>query len=189
MLAMERLPLSQTSQFPHCYPLGSPTVQSPRAGMPAGHFLPGLPSPPALHHTGSKHISTTAARLGSPHATSSMQAAGYFPPYDTTGLFSHPALLYSPTVGIPSPMIPPSSQDRHSPSSAEGGVLASLVAGQATSTVGAGSSSENSTVDAASPRESSSSAQGMCGWLLEQLIVGRIVLGPCRNVHSTLIVV
>lgn len=163
MLAMERLPLSQTSQFPHCYPLGSPTVQSPRAGMPAGHFLPGLPSPPALQHTGSKHISTaTASRLGSPHATSSMQ--GYLPPYDTTGLLSHPALLYSPTAGLPSPMIPPLSQDRRSPSSVEGGVLANLVAGQVTTT--AGSPSENSTVDAASPRESSASAQGTYVWLL-----------------------
>ncbi len=182
MLAMERLPLSQTSQFPHCYPLGSPTVQSPRAGMPAGHFLPGLPSPPALHHTGSKHISTvTPSRLGSPHATpSSMQ--GYLPPYDTTGLLSHPALLYSPTAGIPSPMIPPSSQDRRSPSSTEGGVLANLVAGQVTSTVGAGSSSENSTVDAASPRETSTSAQGMCGYQ-NRLNVGRIVLALCCNIH------
>ncbi len=156
MLAMERLPLSQTSQFSNYYPmLGSPTVQSPRAGMPAGHFIPGLPSPPALHHTVSKH------RLGS---ASSMHAPS---PYDTNGLFSaaagcHPALLYSPTaLHGPSSMISPSPQDRRSPTVAEGGVLANLVAGQITSTVGSGSSTEGCTADVTSPRETSTSAQGM----------------------------
>ena len=155
MLAMERLPLSQTTQFPNYYPLGSPTVQSPRAAMPAGHLLPGLPSPPALHHTGSKH---SMGRLGS---SSSMHTP---PPYDTAGLISagcHPAVLYSPTALQPSPMIAPSSQDRRSPPT-EGGVLANLVAGPPVTTTVGGSSSE-STVDVTSPREHqpSTSTQGM----------------------------
>lgn len=154
MLAMERLPLSQTSQFSNYYPnIGSPSVQSPRAAMPAGHFLPGLPSPPALHHTGHKqHI----PRLGS---GSSLHTP---PPYDTAGLLSscHPAVLYSPTALHPGAMIPPSSQD----STPSEGVLANLVAGHPpVSTTSVGGSSSESSVNVTSPREHqpSTSTQGM----------------------------
>ncbi len=185
---MERLPLSQTSQFPNYYPmLGSPTVQSPRAGLAAGHFIPGLPSPPALHHTVSKH------RLGS---ASSMHTP---PPYDTNGLFSaaaagcHPALLYSPTaLHGPSSIMSPSPLDRRSPTVAESGVLANLVTGQVTSTVGSGSSTEGCTADVTSPRETSTSAQGMllcvCVYW-DMLMWAGTCFDPCTNIHSTLIVV
>lgn len=120
--------------------------------MPAGHLLPGLPSPPSLHHSGSKQM----GRLGS---SSSLHTP---PPYDTAGLISgcHPAVLYSPTALQPSPMVAPSSQDRRSPPN-ESGVLANLVAGPPVTTTVGGSSSEN-TVNVTSPREHqpSTSTQG-----------------------------
>lgn len=117
MLAMERLPPSQ-SHFHGSLPLNSPTMQSPRAGMPAPAFIQGLPSPPSLHSTVSRHqvpphpshIVIPKVRLGSSSSLSSVQTP---PPYDT-----HPGLMpgstatvYSPTGVQTSPLLPQSSAE------------------------------------------------------------------------------
>jgi hypothetical protein len=115
MLAMERLPPSQ-SHFHGSLPLNSPTMQSPRAGMPAPAFIQGLPSPPSLHSTLSRHqvpgphpshIIIPKVRVGSSSSLSSVQTP---PPYDT-GLMGSTATVYSPTGVQTSPLLPQSSAE------------------------------------------------------------------------------
>lgn len=114
MLAMERLPPSQ-SHFHGSLPLNSPTMQSPRAGMPAPAFIQGLPSPPSLHSTVSRHqvpphpshIVIPKVRVGSSSSLSSVQTP---PPYDT-GLMGSTATVYSPTGVQTSPLLPQSSAE------------------------------------------------------------------------------
>ena len=114
MLAMERLPPSQ-SHFHGSLPLNSPTMQSPRAGMPAPAFIQGLPSPPSLQSNvvsrhqlpHPSHIVIPKVRIGSSSSLSSVQTP---PPYDT-GLMGSTATVYSPTGVQTSPLLPQSSAE------------------------------------------------------------------------------
>ncbi len=111
MLAMERLPLSQPP-FSGNLSLSSPTMHSPRAGMPAP-LIQGLPSPPALHssHHGliSSHPVLPKVRPGSSSSLSSVHTP---PPYgDTTMMGSAGPPVYSPTHA--GSLLPPSGTERH----------------------------------------------------------------------------
>lgn len=152
-------------------------MQSPRAGLPAGPIIQGLPSPPALHHSAS-HSKQPALRLGS---SSSVHTP---PPYDTPGtIIPGTHAVYSPTGIQSSPLLPPSSRtslDHHrhqiSPT-CEGGVLNTLVSGHGpvTSTTTRGSSSEGASA-VTSPRENqpSTATQGE----LVHSVVLTIDVGP-----------
>ena len=111
MLAMERLPLSQPPFSGHL-PLSSPTMHSPRAGMPAP-MIQGLPSPPALHssHHGpaSAHVLQPKVR---PSSSSSLSSVHTPPPYgDSTMMGSAGPAVYSPTHS--SSLLPSSSVEHH----------------------------------------------------------------------------
>ena len=116
MLAMERLPPSQ-SHFHGSLSLNSPTMQSPRPGMPAPAFIQGLPSPPSLQSSVSRqqqhiphpgHIVIPKVRVGSSSSLSSVQTP---PPYDTGLMAGSTATVYSPTGVQTSPLLPQSSAE------------------------------------------------------------------------------
>lgn len=107
MLAMERLPLSQPL-FSRPLSLSSPTMRSPRAGIPAP-LIQGLPSPPALHSSHHLGAIPTApkVRLGSSSSLSSVHTP---PPYgDSTMMGSAGPPVYSPTHHTSS-LLPSSSE-------------------------------------------------------------------------------
>lgn len=111
MLAMERLPLSQTPFSGHMS-LSSPTMHSPRAGIPAP-LIQGLPSPPALHtsHHGSIVAHPTLPKVR-PGSNSSLSSVHTPPPYgDSTMMGSVGPPVYSPTHT--SSLLPPSSAEHH----------------------------------------------------------------------------
>lgn len=125
MLAMERLPLSQTP-FSGPLSLSSPIMQSPRAGVPVP-LIPGLPSPPALHSSHHSSHQQHAAIAGHPSApkvrpssSSSLSSVQTPPPYgDTTLMGSAGPPVYSPTHS--SSLLPPEHHERlvcHGPSGA-----------------------------------------------------------------------
>lgn len=121
MLAMERLPLSQ-SPFSGSLSLSSPIVQSPRAGVPAP-LIQGLPSPPALHTSHQQHTAAIAGHPGTaappgtipkvrPGSSSSLSSVHTPPPYgDTTLMGSAGPPVYSPTHS--SSLLPPASAEHH----------------------------------------------------------------------------
>ncbi len=135
---MERLPLSQTAQFPGNYyhpALGSPTaLLSPRAAYPAGPLMPGLPSPPALNHT--SKLSRSAAMP---------------PPYG-----ADMSVLYSPQSGSSPTAEAASSVLVQSPSNASG-VFAGLLQSTGVSTIGGSESTISS-----SGREQTNNAGKVC---------------------------
>lgn len=108
MLAMERLPLSQPPFSGHLS-LGSPTVHSPRVGMPAP-LVQGLPSPPALHSN--LHGSISTHHKVRPSSSSSLSSVHTPPPYgDSTMMGSAGPPVYSPTNA--GSLLLPSSAERH----------------------------------------------------------------------------
>ena len=113
MLAMERLPLSQSPYSGHLS-LSSPTIHSPRAGLPAP-LIQGLPSPPALHsshHTAAaagSHIPVSKVR---PSSSSSLSSVHTPPPYgDASMMGSVGSSVYSPTHTNSLSLLPPSSAE------------------------------------------------------------------------------
>ena len=116
MLAMERLPLSQPPYSGHLS-LSSPTIHSPRAGLPAP-LIQGLPSPPALH---SSHHAAAAAAAHlppvskvRPSSSSSLSSVHTPPPYgDTSMLGSAGSSVYSPTHTNSLSLLPQSSAEHH----------------------------------------------------------------------------
>lgn len=111
MLAMERLPLSQPPFSGHLS-LSSPTIHSPRAGLPAP-LIQGLPSPPALHSShhaaaAASHVPVSKVR---PSSSSSLSSVHTPPPYGDTSLMgSAGPAVYSPTH---TNSLLPSSADHH----------------------------------------------------------------------------
>ncbi len=123
MLAMERLPLSQPPYSGHLS-LSSPTIHSPRAGLPAP-LIQGLPSPPALH-SNSHHAAAAAAAAAASHlppvasskvrpsSSSSLSSVHTPPPYgDSSILASGGSSVYSPTHTNSLSLLPPSSAEHH----------------------------------------------------------------------------
>lgn len=112
MLAMERLPLSQPP-FSGNLSLSSPTMHSPRAGIPAP-LIQGLPSPPALHssHHGIISSHPQGPPKVRPSSSSSLSSVPTPPPYgDTTMMGSAGPPVYSPPhTGT---LLPSSGNDRH----------------------------------------------------------------------------
>lgn len=111
MLAMERLPLSQPPFSGHLS-LSSPTIHSPRAGLPAP-LIQGLPSPPALHSShhaaAMSHIPVSKVR---PSSSSSLSSVHTPPPYGDNSLMgSAGSSVYSPTHT--NSLLPPSSAEHH----------------------------------------------------------------------------
>lgn len=111
MLAMERLPLSQ-SPFSGSLSLSSPTMHSPRAGIPAP-LIQGLPSPPALHSSHHGPLSAhPAAPKVRPSSSSSLSSVHTPPPYGETSMMgSAGPAVYSPTHS--SSLLPPTSAEHH----------------------------------------------------------------------------
>ena len=110
MLAMERFPLSQPPFSGHLS-LSSPTIHSPRAGLPAP-LIQGLPSPPAQHsshHAAAvSHIPVSKVR---PSSSSSLSSVHTPSPYgDNTLMGSTGSSVYSPTH---TSSLPPQSSSKH----------------------------------------------------------------------------
>ena len=145
---MERLPLSQPFTP---MPLNSPTMESPRAGLPAPLLMPNL------MHSGIPPLipapkSASMGRLGS---TSSLSSVHTPPPYET-------GLMYSPTGGVQTTSMLPAggaSSGGHSPRESVA-VSPGQPVGPPT-TISTGSSTENSSV-VSSPREPRTSSPGAC---------------------------
>lgn len=108
---MERFPLSQPPFSGHLS-LSSPTIHSPRAGLPAP-LIQGLPSPPGLHsshHVSAiSHVPVTKVR---PSSSSSLSSVHTPPPYgDNSMMGSAGSSVYSPTHT--NSLLPQSSAEHH----------------------------------------------------------------------------
>lgn len=147
---MERLPLSQPFTP---MPLNSPTMESPRAGLPAPLLMPNL------MHSGVPPLIPTpkSASMGRPGSTSSLSSIHTPPPYET-------GLMYSPTGGVQTTSMLPAagaSSGGHSPRESVAASPGQPV-GPPT-TISTGSSTENSSV-VTSPREPGTSSPGACSY-------------------------
>lgn len=144
MLAMESLPLSQPFTP---VPLSSPTMESPRAGLP-----PPLLSLPTMR--GGVPALTPAASMGRPSSSSSLSSVHTPPPYDT-------GLVYSPTGGAQTTSMLPSggaSSGARGHSPCDSVAVSPSLPGPLT-TISSASSTGNSSV-VTSPREPGTSSPG-----------------------------